>query len=157
MSADYDLASDVNTLLGLTLSTRTATAQTAGADTTEWKSLTFGWYLGIGGITFDADNRIDVVVEESDDNSTYTAVTSADALILPYGFSFAAGGIVKSYTAAKAAADTAYSKVGYRGKMQYARLKFLFTGTHGTGTPCAAFVLQGHPTHKPSWQSSIEA
>jgi hypothetical protein len=157
MSADYDLVSNLNGLLGLILASRTATAQTAGADTQKWKSLMFGWYVGIGGITFDASNRIDVVIEESDDDSTYAAVASEDDVILPYGLTFAAGGIVKSYIAAKAAADTAYNLVGYRGKKRYARLKFLFTGTHGSGTPTAAYVIQGHPMHKPAWQSSIEA
>lgn len=157
MSADYDLVSDITAPLGLILATRTATAATAAVDTTNYKSVTFGWYVGIGGITFDATNRMDVIIEESDDGSTWNAVASEDDVILPYGLTFATGGIVKSYIAAKAAADTAKTLVGYRGKKRYARLSFTFSGTHGTGTPVAADVIQGHPRHKPAWQSSIEA
>lgn len=156
MSADYDQVSNLTMPLGLILATRDADANTPTADTKLWKSLTFGWYVGIGGITFTSTNRLDIVIQESDDDSTWTEVASADDLILPYGLTFTTGGIVKSYTAAKAAADTAYNLVGYRGKMRYARLKFEFGGTHSSGTPMAAIVLQGHPAQRPTWQTSIE-
>ena len=157
MSADYDLVSDITLPLGLILATRDADASTTAADTQKWKSLTFGWYVGIGGITFTGTNRLDIVIEESDNNSDWTQVAEDD-LILPYGLTYgtAGSGIVKSYTAAKAAADTAYNLVGYRGKKRYARLTFEFGGTHSSGTPMAALVLQGHPMHRPTWQTSVE-
>lgn len=156
MSADYDLVSNLTAPLGLILATRDADANTPTADTKLWKSLVFGWYLGIGGITFTGTNRLDVVIQESDDDSNWDAVASADDLILPYGLTFVTGGIVKSYTALKAAADTAYTLVGYRGKKRYARLRFEFGGTHSSGTPMAAIVVQGHPANRPTWQNSIE-
>lgn len=156
MSADYDLVSDIAAPLGLLLATRSATAETPGVETGAFRSVTFGWYVGIGGITFTTTNRLDVVIEESDDDSTYTAVADADSVILPYGLSFATGGIVASYVAAKAAADTAYNLVGYRGKKKYARLKFLFGGTHASGTPTEAIAIKGHPMSKPTWQTSVE-
>lgn len=159
MSAEYDLVSNLKAPLGLVLATRTSDASTTAAmgDTQTWKSLTFGWYLGIGGITFSISNKIEVVIEESDDDSTWTKVAE-DNLVIPYGLTYGAAnsGIVKAYTAEKAAADTAYTLVGYRGKKRYARLTFDFTGTHGQGTPCAAIVIQGHPAIRPNWQSNVE-
>lgn len=159
MSADYDLVSNLKVPLGLITATRDADAETTSAmgDTSVWKSLTFGWYVGIGGITFTGTNRLDIVIQESDDGSAWTEVVEED-LILPYGLTYgtAASGIVKSYTAAKAAADTAYTLVGYRGKKRYARLKFDFGGTHNSGTPTGAIVIQGHPAIRPNWQANVE-
>lgn len=157
MSADYDLVSDIQAPLGLILATLDADDETPTVDTQKWKSVAFGWYVGIGGITFTTTNRLDIVIQESDDDSNWTEVVEED-LILPYGLTYgtAASGIVKSYTAAKAAADTAYTLVGYRGKMRYARLKFEFGGTHSSGTPMAAIVIQGHPAMRPKWQADIE-
>lgn len=157
MSADYDLVSRLQVPLGLILATRTATAVTPTADTKSWKSVTFGFYVGIGGITFTPTNRMDVVIQESDDDSTWTSVVAED-LILPYGLTYgtAASGIVQSFIAIKSAADTAYTLVGYRGKKRYARQQFLFGGTHATGTPVAALVVLGHPMHLPAWQADID-
>lgn len=157
MSADYDLVSDISPMLGLVLATRDADASTPAVDTRDWKSVTLGFYLGIGGITFSSTNRIDVRVQESENNSDWSNVAEDD-LVLPYGLTYGAAnsGIVKSYVALKGAADTNWSLVGYRGKMRYARLTFDFGGTHGAGTPCAAIVIQGHPARRPAWQSSIE-
>lgn len=157
MSADYDLVSNMQAPLGLILASLDADANSPTVDTQKWKSLVFGWYVGIGGITFTGTNRLDVVIQESADGSTWTEVVEED-LILPYGLTYgtAASGIVKSYTAIKAAADTAYALVGYRGKARYARLRLEFGGTHSSPTPMAVIVIQGHPMHRPAWQADID-
>jgi len=157
MSADYDLVSNIRMPVGTVLATLDADANGPAVDTQLYKSVTLGWYVGIGGITFTSTNRLDIVIQESDDNSAWNEVV-ADDLILPYGLTYgtAGSGIVKSYTAAKAAADTVYNLVGYRGKKRYCRLRLEFGGTHSSGTPIEIITLQGHPMHKPVWQSSIE-
>ncbi|PLX36949.1 MAG: hypothetical protein C0605_07710 [Hyphomicrobiales bacterium] len=91
--------------------------------------------IGAGGITFDATNKIEYKLTESDDDSTYTAVADADVL----GASVATGGIVKSLVAAHAAA--AVYRFGYRGSKRYLQLVPDFSGTHGTATPMAAVAL----------------
>lgn len=156
MSADYDLVSNIRMPVGAVLATLDADTNGAAVDNQLYKSVVHGWYVGIGGITFTSTNRLDIVIQESDDNSTWTAVASEEDLILPYGISFTTGGIVKSYIAAKAAADTTYNLVGYRGKKRYSRLRLEFGGTHSSGTPVEIITLLGHPMHKPVWQSSIE-
>lgn len=96
--------------------------------------------IGIGGITFDATNKVEFVLTHSDDDSTYTNVADADML----GVSSISSGIIKSLVAAHAAAGV--YRFGYRGNKRYLKLLADFSGTHGTGTPIAATVLkaEGH-------------
>jgi hypothetical protein len=96
-------------------------------------------HVGVGGITFDGTNKIEFKLTHSDDNSSYAAVTSDDVA----GVTVATGGIVKSLTAAHAAASL--TSFGYHGGKRYLKLLADFSGTHGTGTPISAIVLRGEP------------
>lgn len=100
--------------------------------------------IGIGGITFDSTNKIEFKLTHSDDDSTYTAVAVGDMLGLT---SVGTGGIIKSLTAAHAAA-AAY-RFGYKGGKRYLKLLADFSGTHGTGTPIGMAVLLGEPNVAP--------
>lgn len=100
--------------------------------------------IGVGGITFSGTNKIEFKLTHSDDDQTYTAVTVTDVLGLD---SVGAGGIVKSLTAAHAAA--AVYRVGYIGNKRYLKLLADFSGTHGAGTPIAATVLKMHGHDNP--------
>lgn len=93
--------------------------------------------IGIGGITFSGTNKIEFVLTHSDDDTTYTPVTTADML----GVTIASGGIIKSLIAAHAAA--AVYRYGYKGNKRYLKLLADFSGTHGSGTPIAAIVIKG--------------
>jgi len=99
--------------------------------------------IGIGGITFSGSNKVEFVLTHSDDDSTYTAVTTADML----GVTVASGGIIKSLIAAHAAAAT--YRFGYKGGKRYLKLLAGFSGTHGAGTPIAAVVLKGNGFNQP--------
>lgn len=99
--------------------------------------------IGIGGITFSGTNKIEFKLTHSDDNSTYTAVTTADM----QGVTVASDGIIKALTSAHAAA-AAY-RFGYKGGKRYLKLLADFSGTHGTGTPIGAAVLMGAPNVAP--------
>lgn len=100
--------------------------------------------IGIGGITFDATNKIEFKLTHSDDDVTYTAVTVDDMLGLS---SVGSGGIIKSLVAAHAAA--AQYRFGYKGGKRYLKLLADFSGTHGTGTPVSAVLLKGHGFNNP--------
>ena len=96
--------------------------------------------IGVGGITFTGTNKVEFVLTHSDDDLTYTAVTAADLIgdaLLPATIT---GGIVRALTAVKAAADV--QKIGYIGGKRYLKLLADFSGTHGTGTPVAALVVE---------------
>ncbi|MGO7922004.1 hypothetical protein ACC755_22890 [Rhizobium ruizarguesonis] len=100
--------------------------------------------IGIGGITFDATNKIEFKLTESDDDVTYNAVTIEDMLGLA---SVGTGGIIKSLIAAQAAATV--SRFGYKGGKRYLKLLADFSGTHGTGTPISALVIKGNGYSNP--------
>ena len=99
--------------------------------------------IGIGGITFDSSNKIEIKLTHSDDDSTYTDVATADMI----GVTVSGSGIIKSLVAAHAAA--AKYRFGYRGNKRYLKLLFDFTGTHGTGTAVDATWLFGNPSVAP--------
>lgn len=99
--------------------------------------------IGVGGITFSGTNKIEFKLTHSDDDSTYTDVTTADML----GVTVASGGIIKALTAAHAAA--AVYRYGYKGNKRYLNLLADFSGTHGTGTPIAANVIKGNGDSNP--------
>lgn len=95
--------------------------------------------IGVGGITFDATNKISFVLEHADatDQSDAATVTDADLL----GVSSTSNGIVKALTAAHAAA--AVYRFGYKGGRRYLRFTADFSGTHGTGTPISSTLIKG--------------
>jgi len=103
-------------------------------------------WAGAGGITFSGTNKIEFVLEHSTDNSTWAAVAQSDVV----GTTVASGGIVRSFVAAKAAADTTATKMSYIGARRYIRLTADFSGTHGTGTAIAAFAVRGNPDLLPT-------
>lgn len=99
--------------------------------------------IGIGGITFDATNKVEFTLTHSDDNVTYSNVTDADML----GVTGILSGIIKSLVAAHAAATQ--HRYGYRGGKRYLKLLNNFSGTHGTGTAIDWKVLGLEPTFAP--------
>lgn len=101
--------------------------------------------VGIGGINFDATNKVEFKLTHSDDDSTYTAVEDADVLGVE---TVGTGGIIKSLIEAHPAAD-AY-RVGYVGSKRYLQLVADFSGTHGSPTPLAAVAVKGAPRDTPA-------
>lgn len=134
---------DFNVVLGPVVAT--ADANGTAVDLQDYGSCEFAIAVGIGGITFDATNKIEFVMEESDNNSDFTAVAARDVLGAPAAV---VSGIVRALIAAHAAA--AVYNVGYRGSKRYARVKTDFSGTHGVGTPVAITAVRGHPRIAPT-------
>ena len=99
--------------------------------------------VGVGGITFTSSNKVEFKLTESDDGASYTAVADGDVV----GVTVAAGGIIKSLVAAHAAATI--DVLGYIGSAKYLKLLADFGGTHGTGTPIGAYVVQNEALLKP--------
>lgn len=118
------------------------TIDRAGFDT-----LTFVLQLGTGGITFTATNRVDFLMEHSDDGTTWDAVVPTNVI----GATPDEAGTVLSQRAAHP--DPTVHRFGYvdgtNGERRYVRLRPKFNGTHGTGTPIAATAILGHPREAP--------
>jgi hypothetical protein len=125
------------------------TADQAGVtvDRLGYESLTFLLNLGVGGITFTATNRIDFIMEHSDDGTTWEVVDPTNVT----GATVASNGIVKSQRTAHAAADV--YRFGYidgkNGEKRYVRLTADFNGTHGTGTPLGVVAVLGRGNSRP--------
>jgi hypothetical protein len=137
-----DLISNISPAYTITPQTRTTDLNGTGIDLQGFSKV--GVYLmpGIGGITFDGTNKIEFILEHSDDNSAFTAVEQADV-----SGGTVTTGIFRSLVAAHAAATI--TEIGYIGAKRYIRVVANFSGTHGTGTPMAALVLRGQPNYAP--------
>jgi hypothetical protein len=138
-----DLHDNLSTALLVAPQTATADITPLSVDLLGFRAAMVLLYIGIGGITFTGTNKIEFVLEHSNDNSTWNAVAQADVL----GPTVAAGGIVRSLVAAKAAADV--QEISYIGGRRYVRLTPDFSGTHATGTPMTAFMVRGIPEQMP--------
>lgn len=113
-------------------------------DLLDFQAATLLLLIGIGGIVFTGANKIDFVLAHSDDDVTYTPVTDDDVLKDALTPAAIVNGIVRSLTAAHAAATV--QKVGYIGGKRYLKLLADFSGVHGTGTPIAALVARTRAT-----------
>lgn len=136
-----DLASRIKTVAVLGPIAAT-TDQNGSFDRAGFESCAVLFITGVGGITFDGTNKIDLVLQHSDDNSTFTAVAAADVVTtLPDGTegAWASGGIVRSLQAAHAAKSV--TKVSYIGNKRYIKPIFDYSGTHGTATPVASVAI----------------
>jgi hypothetical protein len=140
-----DLASLISAAALLPAATYAADNTPAAVDLDGYESAVIFLHVGVGGITFDATNKIEFKLTHSDDNTTYDAVGDDDVQGVA---SIGTGGIVKALTAAHAADDV--TKIGYMGGRRYLKLLADFSGTHGTGTPLAAAVVKGNPRFAPA-------
>jgi hypothetical protein len=104
--------------------------------------------IGISGDTLSGSLKLDVKVQDSDDGTTWAAVTETS--YIQNGSGSAApdsNGIVA--TIDDAAEDDVVISVGYVGPKQYFRLLIDTTGTHTNGTPIAMLGILGHPAVAP--------
>jgi hypothetical protein len=102
-------------------------------------SATICLQVGVGGITFTADNKVEFILTHSDvTGEGFTAVTQADVV----GVTVAEGGIVRALVAAHAAPSV--TLIGYRGRKRFLRLLADFSGTHADPTPMSAAVIRGN-------------
>jgi hypothetical protein len=140
-----DLVNSLAAVVAIPAAAYTADNTPGAVDLLGFESAVIAIHVGVGGITFDAMNKVEFKLTHSDDDTTYTAVTEADVQGVD---SVGAGGIVKSLIAAHAVADI--TKIGYVGGKRYLKLLADFSGTHGTGTPIAAEVIKGHSRYWPA-------
>ena len=114
-------------------------------DTKGYGSVLFVANVGAAGITWTTTNKLTLLVQESADDSTWTAVAAAD---LDGGLSTGTLGEFKVLDDATDA-SLAYH-VGYLGNKRYCRAKILKGGTHSTGSPIGIVALKGNPKYAPA-------
>lgn len=136
--AQREIYSKIRSLRHVAAAVIAATVNPTGVDTQGFGSVGFSSNIGVAGISLSGTNKITLVMEESDDNTTFTAVAAADAV----------GGLNSITLDASAKANQNYRQ-DYIGNKRYVRLNPTFAGTHGTGTPIAVTALMGHASLAP--------
>tara|TARA_R110002020_G_scaffold253923_12_gene467588 strand:+ start:2205 stop:2648 length:444 start_codon:yes stop_codon:yes gene_type:complete len=135
-----DLANNVNVTQSIVPIVLAADANGASADLQGYESATIILDVGIEGITLSTTNKIEFILQDSADNSTFAAVTSATSVT---NTAVDSSGIF--FTADGNADIPAVSVIGYVGGARYVRVVADFSGTHGTGTPVGATIVASHP------------
>lgn len=129
----------------------TATKNGTGVDRQGYHAIEHVVQVGVGGITFTTANKIELILEDSADNTTFAAVTAAADVLQDASDDNAtaidANGIFKAITAAHAAG--VIYRIGYRGKQRYSRVVAKFSGTHAAGTPVSANAIKSAPSRVP--------
>lgn len=138
-----DLHSNLSSILLIAPASPTSDTTPISVDNRGFGACMIMLYIGIGGITFTTSNKIEFILEHSTDNASWSPVANSDVM----GVTVATGGIVRSLTAAKAAADI--QEMSYVGGLRYVRLTADFSGTHATGTPMFAAAIRGIPSLSP--------
>lgn len=127
MSWRKDLNKDLATATSFAPAVRTATANGTGVDLQGFGSAMIVW--NVGTIT---DGTHTPTIEESDNNSSFTAVAAADL----------------SGTLAALASNT-NQEIGYLGRKRYIRAVITVTGSPSTGGAYAALVVRGNAKSLP--------
>lgn len=124
--------------------TITATTASSSVDLLMYGLCRLSVVLGDSGDTLDASNHIQLEVQESADDSTFTAVADADLSAAVTGT--VTGTFAK---AASAAGDDTLYQVEYRGKKRYVKVNARLTGTHTNGTPITVIADRAGARSRP--------
>jgi hypothetical protein len=130
----------------------TSTTLSSACDLQYFEGAVARFHCGTFGDTQSATVYIEAELQESDDNSTYTAVPNA-SLVFPGSGVARTGHAVGTFFQSKttAAADTAgLYEVSYLGQKRYLKINVRLTGTHSNGTPVSASITVGNPVFAPA-------
>lgn len=100
--------------------------------------------IGTTGETLSGSLKIELEVEESDDDVTYTDVADADLKNFVAGTNDGCFAVIDDN-----AEDVTVYICEYRGSQRYARAVVNIVGTHNTGTPIGIVAVQGNAHLKP--------
>ena len=129
-----DLASNLFPAVSLDVAVFTSDQNGTGVDLAGYESAVALFIFGASGDTLSGSVKVLPVLQESDDDGTYTDVAAAD--------------LVGALTVVDdPAEDSLVQKVGYIGSKRYLRTKFDFTGTHTNGIECSGVVVRGTKRH----------
>lgn len=117
---------------------RNSDTNSSSMDLRDSESAALLFHIGASADTLSGTNKIELEVQESDDNSTFTPVANADMNLYAAATNVGTGAVVIS----NATASQSYL-FGYKGSKRYIRGVLNFSGTHSTGTPIGVIGLRG--------------
>ncbi len=121
---------------------RTTSANSASVDLQNYDSAVIGFNVGASGDTWSNTTKICLEVQDSPDNSTWTAC--ADAVLTNFTDTQAVNTGTVAVMNSNALGSAAYF-TGYIGNQRYVRGVLNYQGTHATGSPVDVFALAGRP------------
>ena len=145
----FDLKNNIELVECLNAIVKAADTNATGIDTKGFNSSMAIVNVGAPGITFSTTHKVDILLEDSSDNSTFAAVTDNN---------YVTGGTVGStgiWQTIDADGDcNAVYGIGYVGPERYYRVVLDFSGTHGTGTVFGVVGAQSNPLHAPTTEGA---
>ena len=145
----FDLKNNIELVESLNAIVKDADTNATGIDTKGFNSSMAIVNVGAPGITFSGTHKVDIILEDSSDNSTFAAVTNNN---------YVTGGTVGStgiWQTIDANGDcNAVYGIGYVGPERYYRVVLDFSGTHGTGTVFGVVGAQSNPLHAPTTEAA---
>ena len=141
-----DLANNLDLTNALTPLIRTADVDSASIDLQQHNNGAFICTIGITGDTLSGSVYLECAMEESTDDSVWTAVADADVLNTVTSLD-ALTGVVASID--DNAEDDVVVLAEYTGKLRYIRMTFDFTGTHTNGIETAVIGVKSNQVELP--------
>jgi hypothetical protein len=138
MPSNSSLYTNLSAASLLVPAVRNSDTNSTGMDLRDSENAALLFHIGASADTLSGTNKIELEMQESDDDSTYTAVANADVNNYVTGTNVGTAKVVLS----NATASQAYI-MGYKGYKRYIRGVLNFSGTHTTGTPIGVIGLKG--------------
>ena len=137
-----DLANNISVVQSIAPVVGSSDTNGTGVDLQFFESAVAVVDTGVEGDTLSSSVKIDFILEDSDDNSSWSAVTSQSSVT---DGTVDSSGIFLTLDAN--AATPQVTSIGYVGGKRYLRVTADFTGTHSNGTPIAVSIIKGSPRH----------
>ncbi|MCU0589866.1 MAG: hypothetical protein MUC33_01380 [Desulfobacterales bacterium] len=147
MIKDFNASDDIlsSTLLPVVKSGAAPDTNCTSVDGRGFKEVVHVVHLGDSGDTLSGSVKVECELEESDDNSSFTAVPAAKLTNAVSGANTGCFGLIDAPTE-----DSQFYWTEYRGSKRYTRVVLNFTGTHTSGIPVAAWALRRGPQYLPA-------
>lgn len=141
----YDGKSGIAIDESLNAIVKDADTNCTGVDSNGFSAVTHVVNVGAPGITFSTTHKVEIELEHSDDNVTFTDVTSNTDVV---GGTVGTNGLWQTIDA-DGDCNAVYA-IGYVGGKRYSRVVLNFSGTHGTGTVFGVVGVKGRPLSGPT-------
>jgi len=135
-----DLANNTNTVVVVAPVVVTGDTNGTGVDLQGFSSCQLSVSTGVEGDTLSGSVKFEFYLEDSDDNSSFSAVTSN---VNTTGKGVDGSGV---FLLLDSNGETPQiTTIGYIGGKRYVRVRIDATGTHSNGTPMSITGVQGNP------------
>ena len=122
----------------------TADANGETVDLAEYNDVAFYVLVGESGDTLSGSVKIELEIQDSPDDSAWTAAADADIIGAVTGTNVGTFAVIDA-----AAEDDVVASTRYTGNERYCRCVVNVTGTHTNGTPIGAVAMKSGSNYRP--------